>query len=233
MSTVSAKDAKVANVGKMGQALGEQFSALWQELAGLHSRWGEFVDLYADKPSRIELMNRIAPAFFRFTQDAMMEQTVLHIARLIDPPYSAGDTKKTNLTLRGLPELISDATAKAEVSALIEDVTKKAEFAKQWRDKWLAHRDLRLSLEDNPHSAGLPEAEAKQITDVLASMAAVLNAVDRHFNDTSTLFDAGASVGGAETLLYHLSHAKHLQEVRLEKLARGEWSADDFEPDDY
>ena len=66
MTTQNASEAKAENIAKMGQELGEQFSALWQELAGLHSRWGEFVELYGSKKSRIELINHTAPAFFRF-----------------------------------------------------------------------------------------------------------------------------------------------------------------------
>jgi hypothetical protein len=31
---------------KMGEPLGTQYSELWQELASIHIKWGEFVDAF-------------------------------------------------------------------------------------------------------------------------------------------------------------------------------------------
>ena len=230
MATQTADESKAENIAKMGQPLGEQFSALWQEIAGLHSRWGEFVELYGSKKSRIDLLNQTAPAFFRFTQDALAEQTLLHISRLVDPPYSVGNKQKTNLTLRNLPELIDDGILKAEVETLTNEAVKLAEFSKTWRDKLLAHRDLRLAMGEN--STAIPEATIKEISEVLEAMAKVMNAIERHYKNSTTLYKAGAQIGGAMTVLYHLAHAKHAQDERQEKLKRGEWSENDFEPID-
>ena len=47
-----------------GQALGEQYSALWQEVAWLHAKWGEYVELFGTKSSRVDLLNEAAPYFF-------------------------------------------------------------------------------------------------------------------------------------------------------------------------
>lgn len=230
MSQQTAAQAKDENVAKMGQALGEQFSALWQELAGLHSRWGEFEEMYGTKKSRIDLLNESAPAFFRFAQDALWEQTLLHLSRLTDPPYSVGNAKKTNLTLRNLPDLIDDANLKAQLLALVDDAVAKAKFCKDWRDRLLAHRDLGLAL--GQPSAEIPAAELKNVSDALEAMTKVMNAVEKHYKDSSTLYKAGAVNGGASAVIYRLAHAKHVLDDRSEKLKRGEWSADEYNPTD-
>jgi len=66
----------------MGEALGVQYTQLWQETAQLNIMWKEFIELFGTKPSRIELLNRSAGAFFRMVQDGIWEAIVLHIARL-------------------------------------------------------------------------------------------------------------------------------------------------------
>jgi hypothetical protein len=40
----TADEIKKVNIEKMGEPLGTQYSELWQELASIHIKWGEFVD---------------------------------------------------------------------------------------------------------------------------------------------------------------------------------------------
>ena len=94
----------------------------------------------------------------------------------------------------------------------------------------LAHRDLRLALDEN--STAIPETTIKEISEVLEAMTKVMNAVEHHYKDASTLYKAGAQGGGALAVLYHLAHGKHVQDERIERLERGELPEDDYEPDD-
>jgi hypothetical protein len=84
----TAEESKRDHVNKMGEALGRQFAELWQEVAHLHAKWLEYVELFGSKPSRIDLLNRAAPAFFRTVQDVFWEDMLLHLSRLTDPPRS-------------------------------------------------------------------------------------------------------------------------------------------------
>jgi hypothetical protein len=86
----TADEIKKVNIEKMGEPLGIQYSELWQELASIHIKWGEFVDAFGTARKRIELLNRAAPLFFRTAQDALWEASVLHVARLTDPSQSPG-----------------------------------------------------------------------------------------------------------------------------------------------
>ncbi|MGZ8401653.1 MAG: AbiU2 domain-containing protein [Methyloceanibacter sp.] len=106
----TAQESRERYIAKMGEALGTQFAALWQEVAHLHMSWSEYVELFGTKPSRIDLLNSAAPRFFRILQDALWDETLLHIARLTDSPESGKG--KSNLTIRNLPELVDEPAAK-------------------------------------------------------------------------------------------------------------------------
>src|SRR5580692_4025542 len=108
--TQSANEAKKANIAQMGEALGELYSALWQEVATLHFHWKEYVELFGTKSERIALLNDVAPHFFRMIQDGMWETSLLNLTRLTDPTATrVGKEQKPNLTVRALPNLIDDA----------------------------------------------------------------------------------------------------------------------------
>ena len=74
----------------MGPRLGPVYNALWNEVAWLHAKLHEYKQLYGEKPARLELLNRAAGLFFRIVQDTLWEDTLLYLARLTDPPRSAG-----------------------------------------------------------------------------------------------------------------------------------------------
>jgi hypothetical protein len=79
------EDVKAHYVERMGDELGRLFHELWQEVALLRIEWGEFIELFGEKPSRVDLMNEAAPAFFAMVQRLLWEETLLSITRLTDP----------------------------------------------------------------------------------------------------------------------------------------------------
>lgn len=46
MTHRTAEEAKIHYIEKMGDDLGTQFAALWQEVVRLHMKWGEYVELF-------------------------------------------------------------------------------------------------------------------------------------------------------------------------------------------
>ncbi len=229
MANRTAEQAKSHYIEKMGDPLGTHFNALWQEVASLHMKWAEFVEMYGSKLSRVELLNQAAPQFFRMIQDALWEEILLHIARLTDEPRSLNRKAKANLTIRNLPEFISDITTKNAVAALLDVATTKAGFCRDWRNRHIAHRDLSLAL--NNSAVPLEKASRKQVGEALSAIAAVLNAVDAHYTDSETRFDVSSSIGGAVSLLYVLDDGVRAQACRRERRLRGELSKDDYPRD--
>lgn len=211
----------------MGEPLGKLYHALSNELAWLYLKWGEYVELFGTKPSRIDLLNRAAGGFFRIVQDGLWEDVLLHITRLTDAPRSAG---RANLTIRALPRLITSLEVLPVVQGLIETAVAKAEFARDWRNRHIAHTGLELALKDGAEP--LKPASRAAVKDALASISRVLNAVSQSYLGETTAYEMTEALHGAAGLLYVIDDGLRAEERRRERLKAGAFSPDDYAPRD-
>src|SRR5665213_2492774 len=168
-TTRSAVEVKKDFVASMGEQLGPIFHALWQEVAALHEKWGEFVALYGTKESRVRLMNEAAPAFFGIVQTIFWENILLHIARLTDPP---GSSRRANLTIRQFDRLVDDTL---KIETLTARALQVSEFCRDWRNRHIAHCDRDLALNDDAEP--FSEASRLKVGHALAAIVDVLNAI--------------------------------------------------------
>lgn len=196
---------------------------LYNELAWLNLKWGEYVELFGTKPTRIELINKAAGDFFRIIQDGMWEDSLLHIARLTDSPRTAG---KDNLSIRTLPELITDATIRETVEKAIAAALKESEFARDWRNRHIAHKDLKLALKEGAEP--LKAASRAAVKSALAAIAEVLNTISRAFMDSTTIYEGLGARNGAVSLLYVLDDGLKVEQDRRDRLKKGEIRVDDY-----
>jgi len=213
------------NVAAMGAELGEIYSALWQQLSWLHRKWGHYVDLFGTDQQRIDLLNETAPNFFRTVQDSVLEDIFLHIARLTDSTKSMG---KENLSFKRLPTLLTESTIRVQVEAALVTLATATEFARDWRNRKLAHGDLALALART--SEPLAPASRTHVKDALAAMGTVLNAISLHFQESTTMFEfAGESTaGGATSMLYYLRAGKDAETIRRARLRSGQFTPEDI-----
>jgi hypothetical protein len=227
MASYSADDVKDGHITQMGKSLGDQFNALWQEVASIHHKWHQFVVLYGTKPSRIELLNRTAGSFFHVVQQSLWDDTLLHLARLTDKPNS-GRTRD-NLTVQSLPDLITDPSARAATEQAVAAALTATKFCRDHRNRRIAHRDLALAL--NTAAAPLEPAGKALVNNALDAVGQVLNVVQGHYMESTTLFRETISSADAEGLLYFLHDGLHAQTTRRERLRRGEITWRDFPRD--
>jgi hypothetical protein len=231
MAEQTAEESRKECIAKMGEPLGSLYWGLWQHLAMTYSHWKQYVELYGTKETRIDLLNRAAPQFFRMIQDELFEVILLHLSRITDPAYSFGKKEKSNLSIQALAEHIADTTRKAEVENLVDHALKATEFAHAWRNRHVAHKDLKLAL-DQETSTALPDASRKQVKEALNSISTVLNLVAKHYLDSGTAFAAVASFQGAESLLYVLHAGLKARDEQLKRLEAGEPLEGDFDTPD-
>lgn len=228
MATYSnAEEVKQHYVERMGEELGSVFDALWNEVAWLYKEWSEFVELFGTKPSRIELLNETASLFFKIVQASLWEGTLLHIARLTDPPISAG---KQNLTIKRLPNLIQVPEVAAKVTKLIEVAVEKAKFCRDWRNRYIAHCDLQLAIDEG--AKPLTPVSKMQVKDALEAIAAVLNAIAEYYIRSTTAFGAMPGLYGAESLLYVIDDGLKAEKARQERIRAGQLRPDDYDSRD-
>lgn len=219
----TAEEVRQHHIEVMGEELGSLYNALWNELAWLYLKWGEYVELFGTKPSRIELINKVAWHFFRIVEDSLWEGSLLHIARLTDPPKSVG---KENLTILRLPDLITDERLKERLSKLIDVAVEKAGFCRDWRHRLIAHKDLGLAMQIGAEP--LKPASRAKVKEALSAMSEVLNATSSHYMDSKTMFEEGGGSWGALSLLYVLDDGIRADEKRKERLKAGIYRAEDW-----
>jgi hypothetical protein len=102
----------------MGRELGPMYNALDHEVAWLHAKWNQYRQLYGRSPERVAFLNKVAGHFFGVVQRTLMEDILLHLARLTDRP------KSNRLTLQRLPKCVSDHAFGTELAGLVRTACK-------------------------------------------------------------------------------------------------------------
>ena len=213
----TAAQAREDNIAVMGKELGETYSALWQEVAWIHKKWKQYVTLFGTTPERIELLNQAAPSLFRTVQDTLWEDVLLHLVRLTDPARTMG---RPNLSVRHLKEVTAGEPIASTLQSLGDTALSACEFARDWRNRRLAHRDLELAL---GHAVQpLAPASRAAVKAALSALVTLLNAVSEHYLGSTTMFDFGSERGDALSLLYILRDGMQFDAERKERIKRGE-----------
>ena len=200
------------------------YHLLWNECALLHQRWGEYVELFGKSQEEFDVMNAVAPGFFKSTQDALWEHILLHLCRFADP-WKVGQRRTLSLdALRRLPA----ARDVPNLDYLVDDSRTKIKFAQDWRNRWIAHSDLEHMLDREAQP--LAPANRANVKEALASIVAVLDPIDRHFTGASLYFDARPGPGwGGTIVLRDLRMATQLRKARWARMEAGSATADDLD----
>lgn len=226
MASTSADQHKTECIAKMGAELGALFAALWQEIAFLHGKWQEFVELYGANEKRIDLLNDAAPTFFGHLQDILWEDILVGLCRLTDPEKSAG---RPNLTVQALPKLVDDKSLRDTINLLVQEAVKLIDFSRDWRNRRIAHSDFELAVND--HAQPLKPGSRQDVRKALAAIDSVINKIQGHYLDSETKFDAPVFHAGATLLLRVLHDGVREGQDREARLARGEFLERDMPPE--
>lgn len=220
------EEVKRKHLERFGPDLGLVYHRLWNECAQIHMHWHQFEELFGENEARVEIMNASAPHFFSIVQDILWNDVLLHLCRLTDPPEMGG---KKNLSVQAVPDRISDAKLRSEVEALVEDAVETCEFARDWRHRHIAHRDLPLALNDETADP-LEPASRNNVNEALEALRAVLTVVARGFGGDAQ-FGEPVIGRGALSMLHTLRYGLEWKRKRREALQEGTYDADEWEPE--
>jgi hypothetical protein len=156
--------------------------------------------------------------FFHDLQSMMWEDLLLHLCRVTDPPRTG---RHEHLSVRALPGLVSDEALRKEIQALADDADQKTQFARDWRNRRLAHEELSLGDTAQP----LASATLGQVEDALAAICRPVNLLEKRYLDTPVSYeDPIPALGGVDSLLATLEkgvNARRIErELKLEKILR-------------
>lgn len=203
-------------ISAMGKDLGEVFGELHDQVVWLHVRWRQYEALFGTSTRRVEILNNAASLFFHFVQDSLWDDTLLHLSRLTDRPEVAG---KQTLSLRRLPDLCSDAQLREEIERLVKAALDATDFARDWRNRRIAHIDLALALREG--AKPLAVASRAGVSAALASVASVLNRIASHYCGTHVVFEGTVATGEADALLYVLRDGLRAEEELRKRVRAG------------
>jgi hypothetical protein len=214
---LSAEEVRNQTIAAMPAPLGEVCYSLSNEVASLHLKWNDFRALFANRET-VNLLNSSAPMFFHDLQSMMWEDLLLHLCRVTDPPRTG---RHEHLSVRALPGLVSDEALRKEIQALADDADQKTQFARDWRNRRLAHEELSLGDTAQP----LASATLGQVEDALAAICRPVNLLEKRYLDTPVSYeDPIPALGGVDSLLATLEkgvNARRIErELKLEKILR-------------
>tara|TARA_R110000868_G_scaffold217433_4_gene467525 strand:- start:5 stop:646 length:642 start_codon:yes stop_codon:yes gene_type:complete len=206
MATRSMEEVRADYISSMGQDLGTSFYAIYIELVELHVIWQQYRQLFGDSTGTIELLNRTAGLFFKIIQDELWDSVLLGVSRMTDPPATG---KNKNLTIQSLPLLISEPELKAEISELCAKAVSIAAFAREHRNKRIAHQDHNYL--NNRSSNSLSGISRAAVESMLEALRDVLNFIDNHYRDSTVMYQEFVDDSGARLLIHKLSKLEQLQ----------------------
>lgn len=207
----------------MGPELGTLYHLLWNQCALLHLHWDEYVELFGKDQEQFDVMNGVAPGFFKSVQDALWEGILLHLCRFADPAVVA---HRKTLSLDAL--LKCPASKKVTLlPALVEDARKKIKFAQDWRNRSIAHLDLDYAIERS--AKPLAPATRVHVREALHAIKEALQSVDLHFTGSGLGFGGTSWNWGGSRLLGELRLMAQLRREREERMDLGKGTTDDFD----
>ena len=206
MVTRSKDEVRADYISAMGRELGADFYELYVELVELHILWQQYRQLFGTATDTVHLLNRTAGLFFKIVQDELWDSVLLGVSRLTDPP---GTGKFKNLTVQSLPLLISDYAVKTVVEDLCIKAVAAAAFAREHRNKRIAHQDHNYL--SNRNSNPLSGISRTAVESMLAALRDVMNHLDNHFRDTTVLYEHFVDESGSRLLIEKLRRLELLQ----------------------
>ncbi|PYT82947.1 MAG: hypothetical protein DMG40_04830 [Acidobacteria bacterium] len=201
-------------VRAMGPRLGLLCSELQNDYVWLQRKWSNFQELFGKGQKRIDLLNRAASNFFYFLHRLLLEDAMLHLCRLSDPPKTklrSGD--RENLSVLAIAPMITAPELKAAVRAETLEVRKKCEFARKWRNRRLAHTDMIQRAKGQ--GLALPEVTSTDIENALDAIGNLITLVEDHYDLPRTLLVSDP--WGATSLVRYLQKADEAIEKQREQ----------------
>jgi hypothetical protein len=208
----------------MGADLGNVYYLLWNELTELHLKWAEYRSVFGTNAERIALLNKAASSFFGLSQRVLWHDILLTLCRFTDPWKTAG---RETLSLNAMPALIDDFAYRTSVMNAIKAIDPKVAFARDWRNRYLAHRDRELALD----IAAEPLAPASRaaVQEVLDAITNLLGDIESRFCGTSrTSFEHVSSFSDGDALLRVVRDGLDARDAALERMRTGEGDATFF-----
>jgi hypothetical protein len=201
----------VAISKKLPLEIGELYTPLFSQVSHLHSQWAIYRQLFVAGPETFQLLQWAANGFFRVVQDTLASEILLTISRLTDSKQTGrGNRARDNLSLEQLAHSVDELkfpTLRVEIQRRLTEAQQTCGFARNVRNKLLAHSDLSTTLRNR--EAVISKATTTNIDAAIESIAWVINAIPAHFDKSTVVFQVARMPGGGDVLLNRLRDSRN------------------------
>jgi hypothetical protein len=190
------------------------YESLWQEVAGLHSRWVIFCQLFTVSESQVDFLREMAPSFFGVLQQTFRNDILMSLSRITDPSRTGG---KENLSLVLLTERIDPSAFPAlrhTLDTSLQEIIAHCTPFRDLRNRTLAHKDLPTAL--RYHSNPLPGISQNMINDALRMIRVFMNTIQSHFDHSETAYEHIIQRGNGEDIVFYLKQAREYHVITYE-----------------
>lgn len=184
----------------MSEEIMDTLEGLKQDVLWVSLIWRRFNQLYAHSDARSKILSNAAGGFFGMLQRMIVDASIITLSRLTDPP---ANRYQENLTLQRLLYMVKEDDSKEldeKVSRLFEELENLMEPLRLHRSKRIAHRDFGVALQDYK----LPPAIKGDIDRAVELVCQIMNAVEEHYFERATLYEAMGIPGDIDSLLHFL-----------------------------
>jgi len=202
----------MSNSPPISDDLRQKIRVLDHEVTELHFQWMYFFQLFG-KEHRIATFTKTAGGVFHSIQQSMLNDLLLRIMRLCDPPLSAG--KKT-ISLRSVAESVPEPAIRSKVEAAEKEVRRLTEHVRIWRNERLAHNSLDRGLSGVP----VPPIQMADLKEAVRLTAKSMNILNGYYFNGETRYEDGYSeLGDGDALWFYLEYGL---QCSTEDVARGD-----------
>jgi hypothetical protein len=146
------------------------YSSTDRSISEVYARWAIYNQLFDSGQENVDLLNKSGSYVFHLLQRLLLDDTILALSRLTDPPKTG---RYENASIAHLAELatpnLTSLTA-SEVSSLLASLKNHVVNAKVHRDKAIAHADL----EHATGLAKLPEIAYSEIEGAMLDLETLM-----------------------------------------------------------
>ena len=195
---------------KIPLEIDELYTPLFNQVSHVHAQWSIYRQLYVSGPEIISLLKWSAGSFFGVVQHTLASEILLTICRLTDSKQTGfGNRARDNLSL----DRLADCVDQGKFPGLRDEIQKRLTqsrpicgFARDVRNKLLAHSDLSTSLRDRV--AVVSQATTTNIDAALESIAHVMNAIPAHFDNSTVVYEIASMPDDGNSLLNRLRDSR-------------------------
>jgi len=174
-------------------------------------KYKQYFILYESGEVRLELLEKIAPDFFRNLQIILKDDIFLNICKITDPACCG---KRGNLTIKYILKQIESKTLEElKLNELSDKIHKFRDYIVEARNKIIGHLDCE-TITSNRSLGGFPKTASD---DFWIDLQEFVNRIHKHYLDDAFTLDPIPTTDNAEDLVLALKKAayfdQHFKEV--------------------